>query len=147
MFFINGYGLYRDIWAAGIEAIINIGGCIIGGYFYGLIGILGGGLISSLVIVMGWKPYFLFSSGFKISVWKYWKEVLIYIFLFIVSLLITSPILKCLPIPSTYWLLFVNAAAIFVSFSTVYGLFMYLFAPGGKQLVNRFTNRFFKKKL
>lgn len=63
--FINSYGLFQDIWAPIVEAVINLG-CSIGlGYFYGLHGILAGVIISQLLIVFTWKPYFLFTRGLK----------------------------------------------------------------------------------
>ena len=69
--FINAYGLFQDIWAPLVESILNLG-CSIGlGYFYGLHGILGGVIISQVIIIFIWKPYFLFSQGLKESVWRY----------------------------------------------------------------------------
>lgn len=72
--FIGAYGIFQDIWAPVIEAVLNLGLSIGLGYFYGLIGILSGVLISLLVMVVGWKPYFLYRYGFKESVWEYvWR--------------------------------------------------------------------------
>ena len=69
--FINSYGMFQDIWAPVAEAILNLGFSIGLGYFYGLHGILMGVIISQLVIVFTWKPYFLFSKGLKEPVWIY----------------------------------------------------------------------------
>lgn len=63
--YINGYGIFQDIWAPVIEGIINLGGAIILGYFFGISGVLAGGIISTLIIIYGWKPYFLFTRGLK----------------------------------------------------------------------------------
>lgn len=72
--FIGAYGMYQDIWAPIIEATLNLGLSVGLGYFYGLTGILSGVLISLLVMVVGWKPYFLYRYGFKESVWEYvWR--------------------------------------------------------------------------
>lgn len=70
--FIFGYGLFWDIWAPIIEAIINLLCAIIGGYFWGLPGVLLGGVISLSTVILLWKPYLLFHWGFKISLTKYW---------------------------------------------------------------------------
>ena len=43
---------------------------------WGIIGILLGKIVSLLAIVVLWKPYYLFSAGFKEPVSKYWKGVL-----------------------------------------------------------------------
>lgn len=60
--FMDAYGLYRDIWAPVTEAFINISMSVLLGYYFGLNGILSGVLISLVIIVLGWKPYFLFST-------------------------------------------------------------------------------------
>lgn len=71
--FNNAYGLFQDVWATMVEACINIGCSIWFGYLWGLPGILVGVLLSLLLIIFLWKPYFLFGWGFKISVLHYWK--------------------------------------------------------------------------
>lgn len=74
--FIYAYGLFNDVWAAITEMIISLGMAIFMGYYFGLPGVLSGGIIGMLLIVSGWKPYFLFSRGFNLSVWCYWKVIL-----------------------------------------------------------------------
>lgn len=64
--FISGFGLFYDIWAPLAESVLFIGSSIVLGTFYGLPGILAGPLISTLCIVYGWKPFFLFNKGFKL---------------------------------------------------------------------------------
>lgn len=64
--YINAYGLFSDIWAPMAEASINIGMSVLLGYFWGLQGVLLGVLISLLLIVFCWKPYFLFSRGLRL---------------------------------------------------------------------------------
>ena len=69
--FIAAYGLFKDVWAPVVEALLNLGLSIVLGYFFGLEGILCGVLISLLVIVCGWKPYFLYRDGFNEGVGEY----------------------------------------------------------------------------
>lgn len=69
--FISAYGLFQDIWAPVVESILNLGLSLLGGYYWGLSGILLGVLISQIIIVNGWKVYFLYSQGFQESVWKF----------------------------------------------------------------------------
>lgn len=71
--FIHGNGLYADVWAPYVESVIMVVFAIAGGYFYGLPGVLCGSLVSIIAIIYIWKPYYLFSKGFKLSVFKYWK--------------------------------------------------------------------------
>ena len=74
--FINGYGLFYDVWAPAAEAIIFIVVALIGGTLWRLEGLLLANIISLLIIVYGWKPYFLFKKGFKISLCIYWSGIL-----------------------------------------------------------------------
>lgn len=69
--FLNAYGLFKDIGAPIIELIINIGLSILLGYFYGFDGVLIGVIFSLCLIVLCWKPFFLFKSGFKMNI-KYY---------------------------------------------------------------------------
>ena len=71
--FTDAYGMFQDIWAPGVEAVLNVGLSVLGGYLYGLDGILGGALVSQLVIGFLWKPYFLFRWGLHESVMIYVK--------------------------------------------------------------------------
>lgn len=69
--FLSAYGLFQDIWAPITEACLNLGLSIVLGYFYGLTGILCGVLMSLLLIVCMWKPYFLYSQGFREKISEY----------------------------------------------------------------------------
>lgn len=83
--FLYGYGLFSDVWAPIVEAVIFISVALLGGYSFGLRGILLGGVISQLIILCIWKPYFLFSKGFKLSIHFYWLNWLKYLVLTIFS--------------------------------------------------------------
>lgn len=105
--FIFGYGLFYDTWAALTETVIYFVGVIIGGHFWGLEGILMGSIISLFSIAGIWKPYFLFSKGFKESVWDYWKYWISNLLLCITSFIITFFIERSLftaNFPSNNWL-------------------------------------------
>ena len=74
--FNYAHGLYADVWSAWAELIINVSITIVCGMMWGIIGILLGKIVSLLAIVVLWKPYYLFSSGFKIPIILYWKNAL-----------------------------------------------------------------------
>lgn len=78
--FIFAYGMFQDIWAPIVEAILNLSLSITLGYYYGITGILTGVLISLIILVCVWKPYFLYRWGFKDSFIEYMYK---YIKLFI----------------------------------------------------------------
>lgn len=82
--FIYGYGLFQDTWAPIAEVIINLIVAICGGYFLGLPGILLGNITSLFLIICIWKPYFLYSKGFKISVFGYWIGYVKHLFIILV---------------------------------------------------------------
>ncbi|WP_295876877.1 sugar transporter [uncultured Akkermansia sp.] len=77
--FLFGYGLFWDIWAPITEAIISVGGAILGGIFFGITGILLGSLLSLILIIEIWKPIMLFRWGFKIPVSQYWRRYFLHI--------------------------------------------------------------------
>lgn len=85
--FLYGYGLFYDTWAPIAETVIYITVAIVGGSLWGLEGVLLGGIASLIIIVGIWKPYFLFTKGFQISVWKYWGNWCIYLLLMVISFL------------------------------------------------------------
>ena len=74
--FNYAHGLYADVWSAWTELIINVSITIVCGMMWGIIGILLGKIVSLLAIVVLWKPYYLFSSGFKMPIILYWKNAL-----------------------------------------------------------------------
>ena len=90
--FIAAYGLFQDVWAPVAEASLNLGLSILLGHFFGLDGILAGVMISLLVIVCGWKPYFLYHNGFRESVWEYMRRYSKYLVLFVALFVFCSKI-------------------------------------------------------
>ncbi len=63
--FLFGYGLFADVWAPIAESSICLVVAVVGGYFWGLPGVLLGSATSLMLIVVIWKPYYLYRSGFK----------------------------------------------------------------------------------
>lgn len=75
--FISAQGMFQDIYAPLVEAAINVGLSILFGTMWGIEGIMLGILMSLIVVVCIWKPFFLFNRGFKIAIWKYFVPVLV----------------------------------------------------------------------
>lgn len=84
--FKNGYSLYQDVWAPIIEVVLNLCIGIALAFHYGLMGILLGLVSAEVLVKMFWKPYYLFSHGFKQSViTHYWPLVLKYFLIFAIT--------------------------------------------------------------
>ena len=71
--FINGFGLFSDIYAPAVESLLFLPVAIIGGYYWGQAGVILGSVFSRCIIWQFWKPYYLFKRGFKMSMWEYWR--------------------------------------------------------------------------
>lgn len=83
--FNHAHGLYADTWSAWAELIINLSVTIVCGLRYGIVGILLGKIASTLLIIVVWKPYYLFSSGLHRPVGEYWAGTVRYYIVFAVS--------------------------------------------------------------
>lgn len=92
--FIAAYGLFSDIGSPLIEAILNLGLSILLGYYFGLNGILSGVVISLIVVICCWKPYFLFSRGFGLSIFLYISIYLKHIILGAISWILSICIIR-----------------------------------------------------
>lgn len=92
--FIYGLGLYADTWSAWAELAINLTITLVAGYYIGIDGILLGKVVSTLLIAVFWKPYYLFSAGFHESYLTYWRGTLPYHLVFVVSTLATIVFLR-----------------------------------------------------
>lgn len=63
--FIYGYGLFWDIWSPIVRIILLILVAVVGGFYWGLPGVLLGSILSQTMITCIWKTYLLFHWGFK----------------------------------------------------------------------------------
>ncbi|AWX13210.1 sugar transporter [Mergibacter septicus] len=83
--FLSIKGLFHDIWAPITEASINLSLSFLLGYFFGVNGILIGTLISFILIVVLWKPFFLATETKIIKLSEYFFSYFFYILLLISS--------------------------------------------------------------
>ena len=83
--FNHAHGLYADVWTAWVEGVVNLAVTITAAYYLGIAGVLLGKIASILPIIVFWKPYYLFSTGFKLPVKVYWKQTIRYYFLFTIG--------------------------------------------------------------
>lgn len=143
--FNHSHGLYADVWSAWTELCINIFITIIGGYYLGIIGILLGKIISTLFIIILWKPYYLFHYGLHENIIRYWDGAIRNYGVSIVSVTIAHYLTKVLITTNA----FTNYLSL-LSFC-ITGLFIYisiniililLFCKGSHDCVKRIKNIF-----
>ena len=135
--FNHSYGLYGDVWAAWAEGIINIIVTISIAMNWGLIGILLGKIVSLFFIVVLWKPYYLFSQGFKTSIWTYWRGIFRYYGCFIVAftyMLIMTHFFK-MRLESNLASMVIYGITTVLPTILIYIILMSFFAPGTKPLL------------
>lgn len=143
--FLYGYGLFSDTWAPIVEACIFISISVIGGHLYGLKGILLGGIISQTIILCLWKPYFLFTKGFKLPIRKYWSNWAKYMSITIISWCSTFYIISNL-FENKYayesWLNLINFICILsITSILLHFTFLYLATNGMKNFTKRILNK------
>lgn len=149
--YINAYGLFKDIWAPATEATLNIGLSVLLGAKWGLNGILIGSLISQIIIVLGWKPYFLFKAGFqkqfRYYILIYMKHLSICIITFVICLLLFR-ITQINTIYNNTWLSLIIYSAVTVSiFLLILTIFMFISNCGIRLFYHRIKSHLINKKL
>lgn len=147
--YLNAYGLFRDVWAPLAEAGLNIFCSIFLGYYWGLNGIITGVMISQVVIILVWKPYFLFRQGFQIYARYYFIPVICRYLVAMVLFLFSDYAFAFLHLNQMVSITeFVNAVCIVGGSCLVIGsLIFYLLFPGVKDFTNRIQNILCRKHI
>lgn len=132
--FIAAYGLYHDTWAPLAETALNIILSITFGYFFGISGVLLGITLSLVLIILIWKPYFLYIQGFKCSVWEYVVGYIKHLAIAAVVLLVSKHLYYYLPFyPSESISDFLIVSIIITLATSLFaGILYYIFTPGLK---------------
>ncbi len=147
--FLFGHGLFYDTWAPITETVIYIISAIIGGYFWGLPGILLGNTVSLVIIIGVWKPYFLFSKGFKRPVKHYWKNFITYFSLAGVAVMGTHLLVHQI-FPTEYiyrnWISLIVTAIVAMCILTIcLSCILLIGTQGMRDLLKRLTKHGFRK--
>ena len=145
--FIHGNGLYGDTWAPYVESAITLAVSLICGSLWGLIGVLCGSLTSITIIIYIWKPYSLFSKGFKLPILMYWKPFAINISASSVAFITTDYIYDKFiqeNITTSNWFGLIISGIIYVIMITpITAIVYYAISDGFKDFMHR--NKLFKK--
>ncbi|WP_411032149.1 lipopolysaccharide biosynthesis protein [Spongiimicrobium sp. 3-5] len=142
--FIHAYGLYKDTWAPIVEIVLNLIISIIFGKIWGIKGIIFGTSISVTSILLLWKPYYLYTSGFNKSVLiKFWPHFLKLILSFIVPAFAISYLKGIFfqTTPADYWEWLVYALKLNLLIFALLTPVMFIFGKGFKDLYNRITKK------
>lgn len=140
--FKEAYGLFADVWAAGAEAALNLGLSLWLGFRYGLTGVLTGVLISMIVVVLGWKPWYICRRGARCSLWRCWATVLTASVGAAIAAAVTDRVLCMASFDPAAGIaaLAAYAAAAIGLFAIVLYLIMYATLPGMRHLTNRLVS-------
>lgn len=138
--FKQAFGLYDDIWAPVVQSAVNLSFSILFVLKYGILGVFLGTMISQFLIVMLWRPYYVFKNGFKINHLIYWKGFLFHIIYIIIAYGLFYLILKnsVLKDSSSIIDLFAKLFKFGVSFFLIYFTILTIFSRGFKDLIGRF---------
>lgn len=142
--FLFGYGLFYDTWAPIAESVIYIVVAIIGGIFYGLEGIICGGIISRVIIISIWKPYFLYSKGFELPILNYWVKWTTHLLLIVLPAFIVKQGIDYWGYRIDNWGHWVLFAIIIV---TVYSTLCFLTLYVGSKGMRNFSHRIFRNNM
>ena len=88
--FKDAFQLFGDVGAPVAEAVINLGASLYFGYLWGLNGILLGSNLSLIIIVLLWKPYYLFRYGLKSSCWSYYLQYALLLFILLFCIFVSQ---------------------------------------------------------
>lgn len=143
--FLNAYGLVQDVWSPAVESVVFVSASMLFGYLWGLEGVLLGPIISLLLVIYTWKPYFLFTRGFHHTLVTYCGRTSLYLLLLSVSistsyLLLQSFILDGSAFFST-WLGWLIKALCQLALSSILTLLLFsLFLPEFRYFLRRFRH-------
>lgn len=145
--FKQAFGLYDDIWAPVVQSIINLLFSIIFVFKYGILGVFLGTMISQFLIVMLWRPFYVFKYGFKMSHFYYWKGLLAHTFYLIITFSLFYYIVLNSSLESSISILtlFAKLLKFGLLFLLLYFLILALFSSGFKDLIKRFYNLIISK--
>lgn len=144
--FLYGYGLFQDTWAPLVTLILTVSIGLLGGYIWGLPGVLLGDCLSAMFLFVFWKPTFLFKSGFKLPLKVFWLNYLRKIISIIICMFISWWILSFIPIHTDSFIHWIVYAIIsLILFEGVLLTVFYLQFKEMKQIFIRFSNIILKR--
>lgn len=133
------YGLFQDIWAPAIEAVLNISLSILLGYYFNIEGIIAGILLSQLFLLVLWKPYFLFKEGFLMKPIIYFKSLGVRLIILLLIIFVCRYVFSFLPLAyiDNYWDWMLYGSVVFAFVAIFTCVTFYIFSNGMRDFVGR----------
>lgn len=140
--YIFGKGLVGDIYSPLTEAILNLGAAITLGYYWGLNGILWGILLSLVVIIGIWKPYYLFSRGLKVNPRLFFELHIKCLLCGTAVGFISLSLENIFPFTASknFWQFFIHALSVSSFYFIILATLLYFVTSGIKRFGNRILN-------
>lgn len=138
----SAYGHWGDTWSAWTEGIINLSASLCCAYYWGIVGLLIGKLVSLIPMIVIWKPYYLYSQGFREKVGEYWVVIGKYAVCFAVAVGIAyacrSGLAAWLPDPDeSFFALCLTGCTDGTIFVSIYSGLLYASTKGFRDLTAR----------
>lgn len=133
------YGLFQDIWAPAVEAVLNISLSILLGYYFNIEGIIAGILLSQLFLLVLWKPYFLFKKGFLMNPIIYFKALGMRLIILLLIIFVCKYVFSFLPLAyiESYWDWMFYGSIVFAFVAILTCVTFYIFSNGMRNFVGR----------
>lgn len=142
--FLVPYGRVEDIWAPIVEAGLNLGLSILLGYYFSLPGVLLGVLVGLVVIVLGWKGYFLATKGLEIApssvIGRYLGYTVLFTSISFVLVTLSAQLSRTFILRQTFVYWGIEMLLQFLSFLLFSLLILAGFDPNTKNLIRRIFN-------
>lgn len=136
--YIYAYGFFSDIWAPVAEASLNVGLSVLLGGFFGLNGVLSGVLISQVIVILVWKPVFLFGINLRHGLKRYVKIYFQHLAYGCIVAAIVCFLLRLLPVsPTDSWWCFAVYGLSGIGLFAVLLVATFCFSRGGLYFFGR----------
>ena len=141
--FNGAFGHYSDVWAAWVEGILNVAVTLISAPYLGICGILLGKIVSLLIIVVIWKPIYLFRDGFKLPLSYFWKNILRYYVCFALAFALGVWVCGALPLKAdlNFGIWLTKVCVLTAAFVICYMILLYSATKGTRHLLGRLLRR------
>ena len=139
--FKDAFQLFGDVWAPIVEACINLGGSILFGYLWGLNGVLIGVNLSLILIIVLWKPFYIFHYGIKSSVITYYYQYTLHLVVLVLVGLFVNYIMQQFDYQENNYIAIAIVCLIgLIMYSIITYSILYLCTKGMRMFTSRIKN-------